>query len=136
MKINIEITTEEFKELMEQISKSTKKEEPNKISDYARWFNEKCLGWTMNPDYNLTFLKCNEKYFNEQLKTKGYVMLVDVYKHLGIPVYEDDHYFKNIGWRFDRNNIVDFGIYTPEIPDRNEILLNFNVNEESKVFDI
>ena len=34
--------------------------DPRNVSDYARFFDEYCAGWTKDPGYNLTFLKMQQ----------------------------------------------------------------------------
>lgn len=107
-------------------------------SDYARFFDDGCAGWTKDSEHNLYFLKCQQNYANERLKTRGYLFLNDVYEMLGIPKTKAGQI---VGWVYDEknpngDNFVDFGIY-----DMNKerarafvngyertILLDFNVD--------
>lgn len=82
-------------------------------SDYARFFDEGCAGWTKDSEHNLYFLKCQQNYANECLKTRGYLFLNDVYEMLGIPKTKAGQI---VGWVYDEknpngDNFVDFGIY-------------------------
>lgn len=82
-------------------------------SDYARFFDEGCAGWTKDSEHNLYFLKCQQNYANERLKTRGYLFLNDVYEMLGIPKTKAGQI---VGWVYDEknpngDNFVDFGIY-------------------------
>ena len=82
-------------------------------SDYARFFDEGCAGWTKDSEHNLYFLKCQQNYANELLKTRGYLFLNDVYEMLGIPKTKAGQI---VGWVYDEknpngDNFVDFGIY-------------------------
>ena len=82
-------------------------------SDYARFFDEGCAGWTKDSEHNLYFLKCQQNYANERLKTRGYLFLNDVYEMLGIPKTKAGQI---VGWIYDEknpngDNFVDFGIY-------------------------
>lgn len=107
-------------------------------SDYAKFFDEACLGWTKDPEYNLMFLKDQERYANILLKTKGYLFLNEVYDLLGI---QHTHAGQVVGWIYDEknpigDNKVDFGIYNGYVEaNRNfvngyerNILLDFNVD--------
>lgn len=112
--------------------------DPNVYSDYARFYDDGCTGWTKDPEYNLTFLKHQQAYANDKLKAQGYLFLNDVYKMLGIPASKAGQV---VGWIYDEknpigDNFVDFGIY-----DQNKsivrdfvngyertILLDFNVD--------
>lgn len=82
-------------------------------SDYARFFDDGCAGWTKDSEHNLYFLKCQQNYANERLKTRGYLFLNDVYEMLGIPKTKAGQI---VGWVYDEknpngDNFVDFGIY-------------------------
>lgn len=84
------------------------------ISEYARFFDE----WTSvdhrkDPEYNLMFLRRQQDYANEVLKSRGHVFLNEVYDMLGIPRTKAGQV---VGWIYNENNpngdnYVDFGIY-------------------------
>lgn len=108
------------------------------VSDYARFFDEYCTGWTKDPEYNLMFIRQQQNYANELLKNKGYVYLNEVYEMLGIRKTKAGHV---VGWIYDKNhpngdNYIDFGIYdvTDDAKRRfvngheRSILLDFNVD--------
>lgn len=80
---------------------------------FSRFFDAGCTGWDPNPQYSLMFLKQQQNYANEKLRSQGYLFLNDVFKMLGIPVCPAGQY---IGWLYDEknpigDNYVDFGIY-------------------------
>ena len=82
-------------------------------SDYARFFCEGCAGWTKDPEMNLVFLKQQQNWANELLKTRGHLFLNEVYDMLGI---ERSQAGQVVGWVYDEtnpdcDNYVDFGIY-------------------------
>lgn len=111
---------------------------PDEISDYARFFDEASPYWEKDPEFNLMFLKSQEKYANDLLKAQGYLFLNDVYKSLGL---EPTKAGQVVGWIYDPenpdiDNYVDFGIYDVSNErkrafvngyERN-ILLDFNVD--------
>lgn len=113
--------------------------DPNALSPYARFFDEACSGWTKDPNYNLMFLRNQQTYANEKLKTHGYLFLNDVYEMLDIPKTKEGQI---VGWIYDEkhpigDNFVDFGIYDDKThPSRRlfvngherNILLDFNVD--------
>ena len=107
-------------------------------STYARFFDDGCKGWTKDPEYNLTFLRAQQNYANDLLKTRGYVFLNEVYRMLGIP---ESQAGQVVGWIYDpedtsRDNYIDFGIYDIHKPKNRDfvngyertILLDFNVD--------
>lgn len=120
MKINvtIEIDDEELKKLLNL--KSEEKFDPdNRIgeqvncSQYAKVFDESCVGWTKNPEYNMNFLKHTQNYCNDMLKSRGYLFLNEVYNMLGLPRTNTG---TKVGWVYDEknpigDNFVDFGIF-------------------------
>lgn len=86
---------------------------PTEYSDYARFFDEACSGWTKDPELNLMFLKRQQSYANDLLRRRGYLFLNEVYDMLGIPRTKAGQV---VGWVYDENcpvgdNYVDFGIY-------------------------
>lgn len=107
-------------------------------SDYAKFFDEYCAGWTKDAERNRYFLQCQQNYANELLKQQGYLFLNDVYKMLGIPVTKAGQV---VGWIYDEknpvgDNYVDFGIFNiHREPSRDfvngrepSVLLDFNVD--------
>ena len=120
------------------VVKTVNTADPNYASDYARFFDEYCTGWTKDPEVNLTFLKNTQAWFNTILQSKGYVYLNDVYKALGIPETKAGQV---VGWVYDKecpigDNYIDFGIYDLYNESKRlfvngherSILLDFNVD--------
>ena len=91
----------------------------------------------LDPMWNFTFLRMKERYFNDSLRSKGYVLLNEVYEALG---FEKADEFENIGWIYREkyrekdpigDNFIDFGLHNnPYITcDADKIiLLEFNVD--------
>lgn len=112
----------------------------NVISDYARFFDSGCTGWTKDPEYNLMFLKDQQRYANDLLKSRGHLFLNEVYDMLGLPRSTAGAI---VGWVYDEknpvgDNFVDFGIYDLYDEKKRDfvngyersILLDFNVDGE------
>ena len=83
------------------------------FSDYARFYDDGCKNWDKDAEMNLMFLKQQQNYANDILKSKGYLFLNDVYDMLGIPRTKAGQV---VGWVYDEknpvgDNYVDFGIY-------------------------
>lgn len=110
------------------------------FSDYARFFDASCQGHTKDPEYNLMYLRQQQSYCNEILKSRGHLFLNEVYDILDIPRTKAGQV---VGWIYNKNgdnpngdNYVDFGIYDPHYePSRRfvngceyNILLDFNVD--------
>lgn len=132
-----EITTDENGN--EKVEKKIINEvgDPSDYSEYARFYDDGNTGWSKNPELNLMFLRRQQDYANEMLKSKGYLFLNEVYDMLGIPRSKAGQV---VGWIYDKknpkgDNYVDFGIYNNKEVNRNfvngyepTILLDFNVD--------
>lgn len=112
--------------------------DPNTYSPYAKFFDESNPNWDKDPEINLTFLRKNQNYFNDQLRINGHVFLNEVYDALGIPKTKAGQI---VGWRYNPDNkdidsYIDFGIYDIRRPAARDfvngyersILLDFNVD--------
>lgn len=111
---------------------------PDVGSEYARFFDDGCKGWSKDPEYNLMFLRAQQQFANDKLHADGFLFLNDVYDALGIPKSKAGQI---VGWVYRPNdpvgdNYVDFGIYDVN-RERNRdfvngyertILLDFNVD--------
>lgn len=113
-------------------------DDPNQYSEYARFFDEYCLGWTDDPDANLLYVKQRQNYANEILKIKGHLFLNEVYDMFGFPRTKAGQV---MGWVYDEknpmgDNFVDFGVFNlyrsgaRDFVNGREpsILLDFNVD--------
>ena len=121
IKVTITIDDDEVEKIKNLIkSKETSVKIQAARSDYARCFDESCANWTHDAEHNLMFLRLQQQYANDLLKTRGYLFLNDVYDLVGIPRTKAGQV---VGWVYDENNpngdnFVDFGI--------------FDVNDEKK----
>ena len=87
--------------------------DPNAIDDTAKIWYEGNPGWSKDPEFNLMYLKKQQAYANDLLKSRGYLFLNEVYEILGFPRTAAG---QQIGWIYDEkhpigDNFVDFGIY-------------------------
>lgn len=107
-------------------------------SPYARFFDASCRPFSKNPETNLYFLRAEQAFANERLRTRGYVSLNEVYERLDIQPTEAGQV---VGWVYDENNpngdnYIDFGIYNDYRAANRKfvngiepvILLDFNVD--------
>lgn len=112
--------------------------DPNTISLYARVYDDGNTGWSKSPELNLAFLKTQQSYFNDLLRTRGHVFLNEVYDALG---FDRTQAGQIVGWVYDEknptgDNFIDFGIYDINDPQKvrfingheRSILLDFNVD--------
>lgn len=122
------------------VKKTVTVADPTGYSVYARFYDDGCACWSKNPEDNLYFLKCQENYANDMLKSRGHLFLNEVYDMLGIPRSQAGQI---VGWIYDEknpvgDNFVDFGIYdlySEKARDfvngyERTILLDFNVDGE------
>lgn len=85
----------------------------DEYSTYARAFDCGNKGWEKDSEYNLMYLRKQQEWANEKLRSQGYLFLNDVYDMLGIPRSKAGQV---VGWMYDEknptgDNYVDFGIY-------------------------
>lgn len=144
LKYNIKAKTIEEKVVDENGEEKTVTKEvdvitdPNLYSDYARFYDCGCIGWTKNPELNLYFLKQQQRNANKILQEKGHLYLNEVYDMLGIPRSQAGQI---VGWIYDEkcpvgDNFVDFGLtdaYRENTRDfvngyERTVLLDFNVD--------
>ena len=141
MKFTFTIETENYetaKKIMSVLDEEKKMEKsvPYNISPYARWFDRDCDNHRIHDSvYNLYFLRCQQKYANEKLRNRGYLLLNEVYDMIGIPKTEVGQV---VGWLYDErnpvgDNFVDFGIYEDYNAEfingyTDRVLLDFNVD--------
>lgn len=120
---------------------------PSDISGYARFFEKYTKddsgntivnsNWQNNNEYNLLFIKSQERFANDLLKSRKRLFLNDVYEMLGLPRSKAGQI---VGWVYDPENpnvdsYVDFGLYSDNLSYSdyvngydNAILLDFNVD--------
>lgn len=108
--------------------------DPNGVSQYAKFFDEGCSQWSKSPEYNLTYLRCQQNYANDLLKSRGHVFLNEVYDMIGVPRTKAGAI---VGWVLGAgDDYIDFGIFDGESAATRDfvngyersILLDFNVD--------
>jgi Tfp pilus assembly major pilin PilA len=84
--------------------------DPNKMSVYAKCFDESCPSWEKDPELNRLYIQCQQNYANNLLQARGHVFLNEVYDMLGIDRTKAGAV---VGWVIgsEGDNYVDFGIY-------------------------
>ena len=110
---------------------------PGVPSMYARFFDPYSTSWSKDPESNLIFLRCQQNYANDLLKSRGHVFLNEVYTMLGFPHSKPGAV---VGWILspngDTDNFINFGVFDGS-SDRardfvngheGSILLDFNVD--------
>lgn len=109
-------------------------------SAYARFFDELCPDWQRTPEYNFLFLRAQQNYANDLLKSRGHVFLNEIYDMLGIPRSQAGSV---VGWVIGDmgDNFIDFGIFHGDKAGARDfvngregsIFLDFNV--DGVIFD-
>jgi Family of unknown function (DUF6353) len=106
-------------------------------SIYARFFDSSSVNWSKEPEYNLIFLKGQQNWANDLLRSRGHLFLNEVYDMLGL---ERSKAGQVVGWVKTDNgatdNFVNFGVFdgrTQAAVDfvngfEGAILLDFNVD--------
>lgn len=113
--ITIEIENEELLTLLGKEEKrevETEEKSKDSFSPYARFFDDGCVGWSMDPAFNLAFLKAQQEFANDKLRARGYLFLNEVYDVLGIPRTKEGQV---VGWIYNEenpigDNFVSFGL--------------------------
>lgn len=108
--------------------------DPNMKSQYAKFFDEASPYWKKDSDQNYFFLKCQQNYANDILRSRGHIFLNEVYDMLGIPRTQAGAI---VGWvKGAGDDFVDFGLYDGDDEKHRDfvngyersILLDFNVD--------
>lgn len=111
--------------------------DPNKLSDYSKFFDESCSAWEKDAEINRLKVQHEQNWFNEKLRARGHVFLNEVYDAFGM---ERTSAGSVVGWVLggDGDNYIDFGLfdaYNSRFVNGLErsILLDFNV--DGVIFD-
>jgi Family of unknown function (DUF6353) len=134
----------------EKIPSENPKEKPKTLSRvadgepsiYARFFDPLSPSWNKEAEFNLIFLRCQQNYANDLLRSRGHLFLNEVYNMLGIPHSQAGAV---VGWALLKgtgDNFVDFGIFEGDNQVARDfvngregaILLDFNV--DGVIYDI
>lgn len=134
----IEKEVEDDKGKKKKVKETVKTSGLEGYSIYARFYEDGCRGWEKNPEYSLMYLKQQERFASDKLRSQGYLFLNDVYDALGIPRTIAG---QAVGWIYDpedptKDNYVDFGIFDVTKPHNGDfvngyersIILDFNVD--------
>jgi hypothetical protein len=125
----VEITEGKKKKMVTRVG-------PGDPSIYARFFDKSSSSWSKEPEYNLLFLKCQQNYANDLLRSRGHVFLNEVYDMIGVPRSKAGSV---VGWLLtsdgSTDNFVNFGVFDDKERARDfvngyegSILLDFNVD--------
>lgn len=69
-------------------------------SPYARFFDPASPNWVKEAEWNLMFLRAQEKWANDRLRQYGYLFLNEVYEALGL---ERSQSGQMVGWKLDND---------------------------------
>lgn len=85
---------------------------PNTISPYARYFDQYSNQWKKDMNFNLMYLRMQERWCNQMLHLKGYFFLNELYEKLGFPPTPEGQV---VGWWDDPTTgdaRISFGLKT------------------------
>lgn len=111
-------------------------------SPYARYFDPTSVNWVKEAEYNMMFLRAQEKWANDRLTAVGYLYLNEVYEALGLDRSDAGQL---VGWKKDKNgdndgyvsfclgNIFDESARAFVNGQENVALLDFNVDGIIKI---
>lgn len=108
--------------------------DPNQHSQYAKFFDESSIYWKKDAEQNYFFLKTQQAYANDILRTRGHIFLNEIYDMLGLPRTQAGQL---VGWvKGQGDDFVDFGIFDGDDMKHRDfvngyersILLDFNVD--------
>jgi len=112
--------------------KALKVYDPNKLSEYARIFDEYSTCWEKDAEVNRLYVQCQQKFANDKLIARGHLFLNEVYDMLGL---ERSRAGAVVGWVIgpDGDNFVDFGMFEAHNSRfinnlERSIILDFNVD--------
>ena len=96
---------------------------------YERTFNRNCIDWCDDKKYNIMLVQHRTVWFNNILRTRGYVFLRDIFETLGITV---DRECLLAGWTYgrckDEADFIEINIQETDGPD---LILTFNANSNN-----
>lgn len=102
----------------------------NAMAPYAACFDETNPNWQGQGEYNLYFLRAQERYANDLLQARGHVFLNEVRNSIGLPHTKAG---AMTGWvKRNGDDFVDFGIFDKNTPMALEFV---NGNEKSVWLD-
>lgn len=102
-------------------------------SQYSKIFDEGNDNWERNPESNLLFLRAQQQYATDRLRSRGYLFLNEVYRSLGLKATRAGQI---VGWSVEKgDDFVDFGVFDVNREDARDfvngwnsrVLLDFNV---------
>ena len=91
-------------------------------------FDDRNVNWSKDEKYNYYFIKNAENLLNDILKFRGYVMVMEVYKELGVDIDIDywlERPLNDAMWFFEERGLIDF---KPVFKEDGTILLNLNID--------
>lgn len=114
------------------------------LSVYGRWFARGNNSWEFVDDNNMAFLRAQQNFLNDRLRSRGYVFLNDAYEALNMPHTSAGQI---VGWVWGQgtgDDFVDFGIFLDSKTNRGRkefdengdprVWLDFNV--DGVVYDL
>ena len=111
--------------------KTVKRVGKDGLSIYARLFDENSTSWSRAPEYNITYLRCQQTYANQLLQSRGHVFLNEIYDALGLPRSAEGAVVGWIKGSKDGDDYIDFGIFDDPVDER---IYDFMVGNEGGIW--
>ncbi len=92
-------------------------------------FDERSMNWTDNADYNIMYLRSMERMYNDILRARGHISLMEILDDMGIALEEtlsvEECY--SHAWNYGKGDrVVDLGI--PKEYDCNTKSFELDIN--------
>lgn len=121
------------------VVKTVKARNGKGLSMYAKCFDEQSSNWSPERSYNQMFLRSQQNYANDLLRSRHHVFLNEVYDMLGL---ERTDFGQVVGWVYGNgDSYIDFGVFDREWEgqqfvngDEKSVWLDFNV--DGVVYDL
>ncbi len=89
------------------------------LNETLYFFDPSNVNWKNSPEYNLSYVKCQETFANQMLFARGHVLLNDVLDSMGIERTKEGAV---LGWVLNRDHAegsqhIDFGIVDCQSPN-------------------
>lgn len=131
------VTDEKGKE--KKVKKSIEVADPN-ASGYMKYFTRSNPYWEENPEYIEMFLRAQQNYANDLLRTKGRLVLNDAYEMLGLQPTKAGMV---VGWIYDLDhpngdNFVEFDVKKVHLPNEHggyEEAYAIDFNVDGNIYD-
>lgn len=93
-------------------------------------FDERSINWTDNADYNIMYLRTMEHMYNDVLRARGHISLMEILDDMGITLEEPlsvEECYNHIWSYANGDRFVSFGIPKDYTSDTTSFELDINI---------